>query len=285
MAFKMKNREENGCFSNLYEVHETARDSDYPKVSIIIPTQNSAVMISDTLESLLIQDYSDFEIIVIDASSTDRTLEIIRSLKDPRIRVYSVSSYSRYAMLNKGITHAYGTYLNFLYPGDFYIHKSVLKEVLRLSLGDPKPSLIYGGTMLRDGKSETKILYRELTLDLLKSGKQPTSLQACWFKNDVFREIGKFNGDLEQRGGFDLLCRFAINGRLTYKSTSRVVSDYDLRYVTRKMIVNRFFETMSVINKYFGYSYVLKWLMKQEDSARYLKLWVKSMRLALFGKT
>ncbi len=285
MAFKMKSREESVHFSKLIPEYEPLRESDYPKVSIIVPTQNSATLIPDTLESLLSQDYVDFEVIIIDASSTDRTLEVIRSLKDPRVRIYSVSTYSRYEMLNKGITHAYGAYLNFLFPGDFYIHKLVLKDALRLSAADPKPYLIYGGTMLRDGKSETKILFRELTLDLLKSGRQPTSLQSCWFRCETFREIGKFNTDLEQRGGFDLLCRFMLNGNLAFKSTSRVVTDYDLRAVTRKMVVKHFFETMSIINKYFGFSYVLKWLFNQNDSARYLQLWWRSMRVALFGKT
>lgn len=285
MAFKMKKREEGGYFSKLIPELEPLRDSDYPKVSIIVPTQNSATLIADTLESLLSQDYFNFEVIIIDAASTDRTLEIIRSMKDERVRIYSVSSYARYEMLNKGITHAYGAYLNFLFPGDFYIHKSVLKDTLRLAVADPKPFLIYGGTMLRDGKSETKILFRELTIDLLKSGRQPTSLQSCWFRSDMFREIGKFNTELEQRGGYDLLCRFLLNGNMTFKSSSRVVTDYDLRAVTRKTVVKHFFETMKIINKYFGASYVLKWLYNQNDSTRYIKLWWKSVRVALFGKT
>ena len=281
----MKKREESSYFDKLIPEPEHLRDSDYPKVSVIVPTQNSATLIADTLESLLSQDYVDFEVVIIDAASTDRTLEIIRSLKDARVRIYSVSSYSRYEMLNKGITHSYGTYLNFLFPGDFYIHKSVLKDVLRLSVTEPKPYLIYGGTLIRDGKSETKILFRELTIDLLKSGRQPSSLQSCWFKCETFKEIGKFNTDLKQRGGYDLLCRFMLNGNLSYKSTSRVVTDYDLRAVTRKMVVKHFLETMYIVNKYFGFSYVLKWLYNQNDSTRYLKLWWKSMRVALFGKT
>jgi len=280
----MKSREESP-FSKLVPDLEPLRECDCPKVSVIVPTQNSSTLIGDTLESLLSQDYPDFEVIIIDASSTDRTLEVIRSLKDSRIRLYSVSSYSRYDMLNKGITHAYGTYLNFLFPGDFYIHKSVLKDVMRLSFPGPRPFLLYGGTMLRDGKSDTKILFRELSLDLLKSGRQPTSLQSCWFRSETFREIGKFNTELEQRGGYELLCRFMQNGHLTFKSTSRVVTDYDLRAVTRNMIIKHFFETMWIINKYFGLSYVAKWIFLQNDTLRYFKLWWRSMRVALFGKT
>ena len=67
-------------------------DYEYPKVSIIIPVYNASQKIALTLDSLVHQNYPDFEILVIDAGSTDRTLEIVKQYKN--IQVYYRSRVS-----------------------------------------------------------------------------------------------------------------------------------------------------------------------------------------------
>lgn len=261
------------------------QDYEYPKVSIIIPTLNCSQLISQTLESLLTQDYPDYEILIVDAGSTDRTLEVINSYHSHRILLFSVSDYQRYEMLNKGISHASGLYLNFLFPGDFYITKNTLKTMMSLALDKDRPALVYCGTLLRDGKSEVKILYRTLTLELLKLGQQPTSLQSCWFSIETFALLGKFNATLKQRGGFDLMCRFMLNNKLHFVSTNHIFTDYDLRWVTRANVLRHFWESFLIIKKYFGVTTTLHWLLKQRDTSRFIRLWVKSLRVAFLGRS
>lgn len=258
-------------------------DYEYPKVSIILATQNCAETISTTLESVLKQNYPDFELIVIDASSTDHTLEIVKGIHSERVRIFSVSEYQRYEMLNKGISEAKGEYLNFLFPGDFYLYNETLKYMMGLALDHDSPHLVFCGTLLRDGKSEVKTLFRHLSLKLLKRGQQPTSLQSCWFKNDTFEKIGKFDTSFNLRGGYDLLCRYSLYGHLKTISKNRILTDYDLRWVTRKLIIQHFWETQRIVYKYFGLLATLRWLYFQKDIARFLKLWSKSLRVAFFG--
>jgi glycosyltransferase involved in cell wall biosynthesis len=264
---------------------ESVREYDLPLVSVIIPTQNAAPLIALTLETILNQDYPQLEIIIIDASSQDRTLETIKGFRDDRIRIFSVSRYFRYEMLNKGISHAHGEYLNFLFPGDYFIYGRTLRDMMTIALKEKSPSLVFCGSLLRDGKSEVKILFRPLTLPLLKNGQQPTSLQSCWFKQDLFKEIGKFNTSLELRGGYDLLCRFMGKNSHSFAFTSRVMTDYNLRWVTRQYILRHFRETLKVIYRYFGFLAMIKWLFKQKDFARYTRLWFHSVRVAFFGRT
>ena len=80
-------------FRNLYYLRQTqhskATGQIYPRVSVLIPARNEADNITPCLESLLEQDYIDYEIIVLDDQSTDNTFEHIQQLaiKHPKIRI------------------------------------------------------------------------------------------------------------------------------------------------------------------------------------------------------
>lgn len=259
-------------------------DSECPKVSIIVVTYNNAQKIAFTMDSLIKQRYPDFEIIVIDAGSEDRTLEIVKSFHDERIRLSSVTGYNRYEMVNKGISLSRGTYINILFPGDYYIHIDTIRIMMQLALDHHHPGLVYCGCLIREAKREVKVLYRHLDLHLLKLGQQPTSLQSIWLKSSLFTEIGKFNSHLTLRGGYDLLCRFMLSKAPTYASTSRVLTDYDLRGVTRKMVVRHFRETFSILKIHFGWLDAFRWLFRQNEVSRYFKLLGKSLKVAVFGR-
>jgi glycosyltransferase involved in cell wall biosynthesis len=264
--------------------HEALPDDLCPPISIIIPTLNNAQKISITIESVLAQRYPDFEILVIDGGSTDRTLEIVKSFRNDKVRLCSISGSGRYEMLNKGITIAKGTYINFLFPGDFYIHVETLKAIMRLRHENDDLDLIYCGCLLREASKDVKILYRLLSLKLLKGGQQPTSLQSCWFKSSLFEELGKFDTNLRLRGGYDFLCRFMLHGSLSFCSTKRVLTDYDLRGVTKKMVIRHFYETGMIIFRHFGPATALKWLFRQNDTGRYFRHAWKGLKVALLGR-
>ncbi len=256
----------------------------FPKVSIIIPTHNSAAWIPETIESLLDQDYEDFEIIIVDAQSSDRTLEVVKSFRSDKIRICSVSHYQPYEMANRGITLAEGEYINFLLPGDFYLYNETLKHVMSTAIDTRRPELVYCGCLIRDLESEVKIFFRPLTLEHLKLGQQPTSIESCWISKETFRKLGKFNPHYEMRGGFDLLCRFLLDGKLKYAFTTRVLTDYDLRGYKKEQILTHFKETWQIIKENFGLFAALSWLIKQKDLLRISKLWMKSLRTAFFGR-
>lgn len=101
--------------------------------SVIIPTYNRANFIAKTIQSILHQTYTNFEIIVVDDGSTDNTGEVVKSIDDDRIRYYKKENAERGAARNFGAKQAKGNYLNFFDSDDlaYDIHLNVAYSVIQ----------------------------------------------------------------------------------------------------------------------------------------------------------
>src|SRR5438105_4070082 len=107
--------------------------------SVIIPTYNRSHLIAKTLGYVLAQTYSDFEIIIIDDGSTDKTEEIIGSIKDARISYYKIDNAERGAARNYGVHKAKGDYVNFFDSDDaLYNSHLSLAEKNIVTLDNPE---------------------------------------------------------------------------------------------------------------------------------------------------
>lgn len=103
-----------------------------PTVSIVTPVYNAEKLISETIESVLNQTYSDFEMLIVDDCSTDNSKEIIKKYSniDKRIKYYSLQKNSGAAVArNKGIELSRGRYICFLDSDDLWT-KTKLEEQL-----------------------------------------------------------------------------------------------------------------------------------------------------------
>lgn len=105
-----------------------------PMVSVIIPTYNRAKTIARTINSVLLQTYDNFEIIIVEDGSKDETLSLLKQFTDARIRVVCHD-------VNKGVTAAKNTGLNNI-RGDWFtildsddeIIPEALEEMMRIPL-------------------------------------------------------------------------------------------------------------------------------------------------------
>ena len=88
-----------------------------PKVSVIIPTYNRAPLISEAIDSVLAQTFTDFEIIVVDDESTDDTEAVVKAYGDRVTYVWTPNGGTGHAR-NVGMQHATGEYLTFLDSDD-----------------------------------------------------------------------------------------------------------------------------------------------------------------------
>lgn len=106
--------------------------NDHPFFSIIIPTYNRAIFIQHTINSVLQQTYTDFEIMVIDDGSTDNTEDIVKNISDNRIIYIKKENEERGAARNYGAKKAKGKYVNFLDSDDLLYpnHLSIAHECI-----------------------------------------------------------------------------------------------------------------------------------------------------------
>lgn len=99
-------------------------------VSIILCTYNRAHTLRATIDSILRQTYTEFELLIIDDGSTDNTQELLRCYKDVRVRVFALSENSYYcAAANYGIEKAKGEYIAFATSDDLWDSGKLEKQI------------------------------------------------------------------------------------------------------------------------------------------------------------
>lgn len=113
-----------------------------PKVSVIIPVYNCENFIEETVRSVLAQTYQDFEIIVVDDGSKDRTGEIIRNIKDSRVVYIRQENAGVSKARNNGIQSSKGEYIALLDHDDLWLPEKLEKQIPLLE-NNPELGMVY----------------------------------------------------------------------------------------------------------------------------------------------
>ena len=131
------------------------------RISIITATYNSEATVSDTLESVLRQDYSDYELIIKDGGSTDGTLAICREYEprfEGRMKIISAPDKGLYDAMNIGIASAMGEVIGILTSDDFYTSDDILSTVARRFEQTPDIDAIYGDVHYVKAEDTSKLV-------------------------------------------------------------------------------------------------------------------------------
>jgi glycosyltransferase involved in cell wall biosynthesis len=91
-----------------------------PKVSVVVPTYNRADRVCGTIESVLAQSFSDFEVIVVDDGSSDDTEAVLARAFGDRIRYFAQANQGASVARNRGIEEARGEWIAFLDSDDLW---------------------------------------------------------------------------------------------------------------------------------------------------------------------
>lgn len=124
-----------------------------PKVSVVITAYNAMVYLPETMQSVLQQTFSDFEVVLVNNGSTDHIVEWVSLLNEPRIKLFSQKNRGIPGGLNRGIAEAQGEYIAFLDADDLWDSTKLEKQVSILD-EHPEVGLVYSWFALIDKRSE-----------------------------------------------------------------------------------------------------------------------------------
>ncbi len=204
-------------------------------VSVIIPTYNCADYIEQTLESILNQTFQDFELIVVDDGSTDRTQDIV-ARHAPRVRLIVQKNSGVCVARNRGISEAKGQFICLVDHDDYWFADKLACQVEAMEKY-PESGVIYTDFTLwfpEDGRfPEPRTLHTAIPGDRIDPDYSGwiyhQLLLDCWvltstamFRAEVFRNCGKFDETLPYSEDWELwlrICRKYPFTKLAYAST------------------------------------------------------------------
>lgn len=125
---------------------------DSPRISVIIPAYNAEKTLLETIESVRVQTFSDFEIIVINDGSTDRTPELVEAIPDTRIKLFSYKNGGLATARNRGLMRSQGQFITFLDADDLWTSDKLAAQHEALCQ-DPIAGAVYSWTLVMDDET------------------------------------------------------------------------------------------------------------------------------------
>ncbi len=120
-----------------------------PKVTVLMSVYNSEQYLREAIDSILNQTFGDFEFLIINDGSKDKSLEIIKAYEDPRIRLISRANKGLTASLNEGIEKAKGKYIARQDSDDVSMPDRLQKEIAYLD-AHPEVGLVGSNYTIMD---------------------------------------------------------------------------------------------------------------------------------------
>lgn len=247
-----------------------------PVFSIIIPTYNSASTIKECLDSIFIQTFSDFEIILMDGISGDTTLDIARSYNDDRLKIFSEKDKGVYDAMNKAIDKSSGSWLHFLGSDDTLYDEDVLKNIYGF-IHNNSSDIVYGNAYFIGRKYFHDGEFSRLKLATEKN----ICHQALFYNKSVFARLGNYNLDfpINADWDFNLRCFATPDLKITFIDLP-IVNYNDMSGLSDSHLVDTNFQAFSVIKLSYEVKR-LKGIINQREE--YIKH-IESSNSYLLGK-
>lgn len=197
------------------------------KVSIITATFNSAKTLELAMDSVLNQTYKDIEYIIVDGSSSDGTLELIRSKAEKADNIFWASEIDKgiYDALNKGISKATGDIIGFVHSDDYLADPKIIDKIVEI-FSSKKVDGVYGNLHYVQ-LEQPEIVVRNWQSQSFKSGllnrgwmpAHPT----LFLKKEIYESYGAFNLDYRIAADYDFILRIFNTKHLKFEFLSETI--------------------------------------------------------------
>lgn len=206
-----------------------------PEVSVIMPAYNAEFYIREAISSVIAQTFSNWELIIVDDGSTDKTSDIIAENcnQDHRIHYFYQENGKQGKARNLGISKAKGTYIAFLDTDDFWIPEKLEIQIKEINLQDVdlvfSDSYIFNDDNVSDRSRKMNTLNQifkgEQALKLFLDGNRIPTLTVLAKKESIHL----VNGFTEKKEiplaeDYHLWLKMLINGCVFYGSDKTLAS-------------------------------------------------------------
>lgn len=179
------------------------------KISVITTCYNAADTIAETIRSVQSQTYQDFEHVIVDGASSDRTIDIARELADQRTVILSEPDKGIYDGMNKGIRMATGAVVGMLNADDIYIDDHALERIA--TAFSSSTDCVHGNLIYVDKEDTDRIVRRWESRDYSPGlfGRSWTPAHPTFYcRKDAYDRHGLYRLDYEIAADVELMYRF-----------------------------------------------------------------------------
>ena len=237
-------------------------------LSIITINRNNAAGLEKTMRSVAAQTFADFEYVVVDGASTDKSVEVIRSFEASfggRLKWISETDKGIYNAMNKGIGMASGDYLQFLNSGDCLAADDVVERMAGALKTNEFPPILYGNLLkdMPNGKVWRNKGFAGKPITFLGFYTGSLNHPSSYIKRSLFEKYGRYDETLKIVSDWKWFIQSIILGGekpvyadidVTLFDTSGISeTNKSLNSVERKLVLNELFPA-SVLADYDGCS-------------------------------
>jgi glycosyltransferase involved in cell wall biosynthesis len=204
------------------EAENTAKK---PKISIITPSLNQGDYIEQAIRSVIDQHYDNFEHIIIDGGSVDKTHSVAQQY--PHLRWVAEPKLGFIERMNEGITLATGDIVGYLSTDDYYL-PDCFHTVIEHFVSHPRTDIVYGDLRWVDQTGDILQYRRELEFDLFMLKYLHilyVSVVTAFFRRKVFNDNNFLDTRYGYCGDYELLLRLALQG-YRFAHLNRFLADF-----------------------------------------------------------
>jgi glycosyltransferase involved in cell wall biosynthesis len=165
-----------------------------PLITVISVNYNSSISdVTSTIQSVLNQNYSNLEYIIVDGASTNGSLEYIQSLNIKNLILHSQKDSGIYEAMNKGINLAKGDWILMMNMGDTFVDDKFLLSRIVESGKLSNAGIVYGNTLMVKGDLKYIKKYQPILKDNIVFGVLKLNHQSMFTHHSIFKKLGLFD--------------------------------------------------------------------------------------------
>lgn len=228
-------------------MQENYKQMNEKKFSIITVAYNSEKTIRDTLESVLKQTYSNYEYIIVDGSSTDHTMDIVKEYEkkfEGKLKYISEPDEGIYDAMNKGIKMATGDIIGIINSDDWY-EEDALQKVYANCIDNPY-AIYYGYMRTIDNANGKEIRCAIYHPEYIREAM--INHPATFVSRKVYEAYGGFDCQYKISADYDFIIRMTKQEKVVFVPVYEILSVFRLGGISGT--VDTLMETMKIKKRY-----------------------------------